>query len=474
MNRIKKIIHEDYGFFLLLLLFTLVKIPFLSLPYFWDEAWAYANATHFLAENKLSLMPDAAPEYFTRGHPLLVHNTVAFFMKNLGATPFVAHSVMLCFSLLLLGVIYFSVKSLSDRFSALLITAILMCMPSFFTQSVLVLSEIPLILFSILMYAAYSKKNMWLYMLFSVLALLTKESAIVVVFTFFVFFLIENRFVFRNYFSFSMAGILFPFIFWGAYLLLQKSVKGWYVYPEHADLISFSFPDIIKKCLSYLQIVFFNNGNIAWTFIATGLLAWNIFVKKQKPESKEIKLQMFCTLFIIFFLLFSSLNFFSSRYVMIVSVAWMIMTVVFAGNLLKEIKWKFLLVVIPVLFSVISFRMKNIQDTSPGYRDGVKVMQDIIPALENMNVYNEKIYAPFLIRENLFSPSLGYRTNTLRFTLLQNSPEGAQYAVTSNFEDDEMRKSIESSTGWEKKKEFSVNKATTAIYSRKSESEPAR
>jgi len=57
----------------LILLLIGLKIPTLSLPYFWDEAWPYSTAVHLLFENGLSLFPGAVPFDISRGHPLFFH-----------------------------------------------------------------------------------------------------------------------------------------------------------------------------------------------------------------------------------------------------------------------------------------------------------------------------------------------------------------------------------------------------------------
>ena len=86
MGFVKNSIH-----FIILILatiaFIIFKIPHLSMPYCWDEAWVYGPAVRMMAENGLGLLPDALPVHYSRGHPLLFHFLAAGWLTVL-AIPF--------------------------------------------------------------------------------------------------------------------------------------------------------------------------------------------------------------------------------------------------------------------------------------------------------------------------------------------------------------------------------------------------
>jgi len=473
-KKINTIFKEDYLFLFLLTVFISVKIPFLSLPYFWDEAWAYGNAVNHLYENGISLLPDAAPDNFTRGHPLLLHAIVAGSMKIFGQSPFVAHTVMLFICSSFLTVLYFSLKNFAGKFNALLTVVMLILLPAFFTQSVLVLSEIFLVFLSFLMYLSYQNNKKLLYVIFASLALLIKESAVVVLFVFIVLCIIENRKNFKKIFSADIIGLLLPFVLWSVYLIYQKSVQGWYFYPEHTSLISFSVKEMSGKFSSFSLNVFFSEGRFVWTLIVIAAFIYQFFIMKKQNSKNEIRLFLFSALLIFSYLLFSSLNFYSSRYVLIVSVCWLIVTVYYVTRTFRISYYSLAVIfIITGFYGIILWNLKFIGDTSPAYKNGVIAVQQITAELEIMNIYNEKIYAPFLIRENLSAPDLGYRTTENKFTGLLSDTTGSDFAVMDSYEEDEIRKSILNSPDWIVLKVCKVKNAEAFICKRISEPDSA-
>ena len=82
--------------------FIFLKIPHLSLPFFWDEAGVYGRMIFTLANNGLSLHPEAIDQWISRGHPLLYPNIIASFCRLLGDNVTVAHSTNFAISCLLL------------------------------------------------------------------------------------------------------------------------------------------------------------------------------------------------------------------------------------------------------------------------------------------------------------------------------------------------------------------------------------
>ena len=77
---IKKNIHL-ITVILAIIAFIIYKMPHLSLPYYWDEAWVYGPAVRLMEQTGLSLLPDALPVYYSRGHPLLFHFLGASWIK---------------------------------------------------------------------------------------------------------------------------------------------------------------------------------------------------------------------------------------------------------------------------------------------------------------------------------------------------------------------------------------------------------
>ncbi|MGL5890546.1 MAG: glycosyltransferase family 39 protein, partial [Bacteroidia bacterium] len=140
--------------------FVLIKLPYVDLPYYWDEAWVYAPAVQEMAASGPSLAPDAIPAELTRGHPLLFHFFAAIWVTIFGNTPVAAHSFALFVSLLLLLAVYRTASRVFSPGAGIAAVVLICVQPVFFAQSGLLLPEIMLALFLLLALQAYTE-NKW-------------------------------------------------------------------------------------------------------------------------------------------------------------------------------------------------------------------------------------------------------------------------------------------------------------------------
>lgn len=171
------------------------KLPHLSLPYFWDEAWVYAPAVLEMHKNGLSLLPDAIPPELSRGHPLLFHFLAAVWVKIFGTSFFAFHSFALAVSVSLLVAVYFFCKEFFSPMMGLLSAAMLAVQPLFIAQSSFLLPEVMMALWTVLTLYFYLKEKWMLFIVFASLMLLTKESGIVLLGTIGLWTLFENVFL---------------------------------------------------------------------------------------------------------------------------------------------------------------------------------------------------------------------------------------------------------------------------------------
>src|SRR5436190_472897 len=77
------------------------KWSYLSLPFFWDEAWPYSTAVHAMYNHGISLIPGSISPSISRGHPLLFYCMAAAWMKLFGTSVFAIHLFALLISVLL-------------------------------------------------------------------------------------------------------------------------------------------------------------------------------------------------------------------------------------------------------------------------------------------------------------------------------------------------------------------------------------
>jgi hypothetical protein len=124
---IKKI--DSVLLFLVLCIFTLLKIDHLSIAFYWDESWVYAPAIKMLYQHGVSILPNAIPVDFSRGHPLLFHAAYVLWMKVFGPSNYAMHSFALGISLSLVVVLFRSMYLLFGRYLAWFSVVLLLTAP---------------------------------------------------------------------------------------------------------------------------------------------------------------------------------------------------------------------------------------------------------------------------------------------------------------------------------------------------------
>src|ERR1700733_5833249 len=91
---------------LVLILFIMIKIPYLLYAFYWDESWPYVPAIIAMHSHGASLLPNAIDPNLSRGHPLFFHALGALWIDVFGGSNKSMHSFALVISLLFLISIY--------------------------------------------------------------------------------------------------------------------------------------------------------------------------------------------------------------------------------------------------------------------------------------------------------------------------------------------------------------------------------
>ncbi|MBK9148829.1 MAG: hypothetical protein IPM12_13555 [Flavobacteriales bacterium] len=244
--------------------FILFKLPYLGLPYYWDEAWVYAPAVKAMQENGISILPWAIPPELSRGHPLFFHALGALWMSAFGDSFTAMHGLPLCITILLLLASYWLGSWLGGEWlgasAALLIAANEMLL----AQSGQLLPETLLALLMTLAVTAYLSRLRWLYVTSCVLALWTKETAIVLVIAL-VLTHVWSRFDSsgwpeRRAWLRWMVLLWLPVAIAGSYFALQWWSFGWVLFPEHVEMITWSREDIAYKARLAFTTAFESEG----------------------------------------------------------------------------------------------------------------------------------------------------------------------------------------------------------------------
>jgi len=168
-------------FYSALILFIISRIPYLHFAFYWDESWVYAPAAYLMYDHGPSLLPDAIPVLFSRGHPLLFPALCAGWMKIFGRSNYAMHSFALFISVALAIILYEVLRSVFNNRIALLSAALLLLNTYFLVESTAVVTDIMITLFAFISLVCYIREKYFLAALSLTLLLFTKESGLVVV-----------------------------------------------------------------------------------------------------------------------------------------------------------------------------------------------------------------------------------------------------------------------------------------------------
>lgn len=450
--------------------FVLAKLPYMQLPYYWDEAWVYAPAIQEMAAAGPSLAPDAIPAELTRGHPLLFHFLGGLWASLLGTSILSLHSYALCISLLLLLSIY---TILSRRFNEVagLLGVILLCVqPLFFTQAVLVLPEVLLSLLLLLSLDAYAQQKWWRYVLFASGAVLTKETAVAL----FAALTIHSLLVFvkqRNNAQqqlLTLIRINIPLFVLAVFLLWQKAVRGWMFFPYHLELMNLDMQFIAHQFLHYFNFIFVYQGR---NILSALLIIAAVFAYRRQflMLTEQKRLSVIFGIFTLVFLLLCVVNFYSGRYVLVLVVLLCMTTAFLTTQLLANrllLILSFIVLPFPSLFNLISHPGKD--DSERGYADAVAVLQQATGWLTLPEHSTQSLYAPFLMKNALTDKRQGYLNEARPRANVTGDRTLAEYVALSSFETgEELELLLRDTVNFEVLRTFEINQAKLVIASRK-------
>lgn len=416
--------------------FVILKFQDLFLPYFWDEAWSYFPAINEMVVQGPSLIPNSIDPELYRGHPLMFYFLSSSWMTIFGEEIWIAKSFSLVVSVLTLVSVYLFTKRNFDYITAFLSLFFLTIQSVFFAQASFLLPEMLLALFTVLSIKAFFEKKKILTLLFLTLALYTKESGIVIWGTilFFEFLAGLKTKSIKGFFS-QTVYLLIPILLVAVFFIAQKLIVGWYFFPEHISYLSLeTFILKTEKAWNYLFIGMGRN-----MITLTGAVALIILlITKNKlitEKKKEIK---FLSFFILLYLIFSALNFYSPRYLLSVLPFSLILFIYFIKSVLKN--YSIVFTVLAFILLVINIHHFNINsrsgtDHSFGYKDIINVQQKMISFCEQSDLYENEISAQFLLDKYLKNIKFGFLEKGKPFHGSKNYiHENTEFAIMSSNE----------------------------------------
>lgn len=457
------------GLIALIIVFIGVKIPFLSLPYYLDEALLYGPAIRKMEATKLGIFPNSLPSELSHGHPLLFHFLGAGWMKLFGTSLTVSHIFSLLIAVLLLIAVYFFGKKifLSPK-AGFTATFVLIMQPVFLAQSGFLLPEIMLALFSLLTFYFYLDNKRVLYVIAGILTVFTKETGVIVIatlllWTFFATIFSDDGKKWKKYFvqSLVISLPLLPFI---AFFVYQNILRGWFLYPENVSLISASTADILTNLERYGSYVFIYQGRNLLTY-STIIALLVVLFSGRTLETTESKAILILLLHIFVFIIFSCFYFYSDRYAMSIIP---LFALLFAFSINKAIDrnwvpWIALIVVAGLQWQFLNKRSNT--DHNLGYADAVKTNQLAINYCTENKMQDKNIYGYSMMKQYLVNPYAGYVSEDNKFNNVNEKfSDKTEYVIFSFMEDKETYERLKKTQRLKLLERFEERQSWTEIY----------
>jgi hypothetical protein len=412
---------KKYFFIVVLLLFAGFKTFHLSLPYFWDEAWSYFPAIFKMYQNGPGMLPGALSIDEAKGHPLFF-----FFLSSLWMS---LHPGSIVFMRLLpllisVGILFYAwyfVKKISGLDAANLAIALLAVQSLFLAQATFLLPEMLLALLLLVSLDMFLSGKFIGYALASSLMIMTKETAIVFILFFPAWHFFANFDLKRKkpVYSRDLLALLIPIIIYLGYLILHYLKFGSFFYSEHIGYIKLEKLEILTKLKIAAGMVFTTYGRVVVTFFLLAAVAY-LIAKGRKIENLKL-LVLFIALTVLFFA-FSSVNFYTQRYMLGI----MVLFVVTSAIIIPQARSKYrllnfglaaMLVGIPLGYSLTH---KKCADSDLGFVEVVKVHQEMVAECEKNQWQNDTISCSFNMIFNLRDNRLGYLKGTQPFNNVED------------------------------------------------------
>lgn len=259
MNQARPILALLF-FFSLVYLFLDFYFGVFHQPYLWDELGVYSRASIRMYQDGLSLLPSAIPDELSRGHPLLCPFYFALAFKLFGCTPLVGHLAAVLLNMTALVFFFLILRRQLEAFYAMLATMAIFIQPMFLSQSLFILPETMLMLWTISAVYFYLIRNINTLSVTVLLALFTKESALILPLAFLMTeFLVKGK---NIQWSFIIKSFFAPIALLALFFIIQYNQRGYFFYPLHTDLVKMEWYFIHERLQNFRDFAVFHQGHL--------------------------------------------------------------------------------------------------------------------------------------------------------------------------------------------------------------------
>lgn len=473
IGKLSILFTDIYFVFTLIVCLVLVVFKFqdMLLPYFSDELWVYGPSVRKMGIYGPSMFPNSLALEDHWGHPLMFFFLGGIWCLIFGVSIFSTHLFASTLSVILLISIYIIGRNLFNKEVGFYTVLIFATQSIFHGQFSLVLPEVMLTIFTLLTIYFHYKKKQVPYLLFGICLVLTKESGVfpiaaIIIWSFIKDFLYkEEKFylkqTIKKYIILSL-----PLLVLGFHFVLLKIIYGWFLMPIRVEAFEFNWEIYHERIMHTMHYVFigqgrrpiiivlfisailFNRKYPVWVrllVIVTAFSMMKIFFKYwilpdllsmivipillisllklffwdiYKTNNKHGNIISIFSIFIVIYILFSSAQFDSLRYLLCVIPIYIMIGLYFVQKI-SYVK-KVILPLVTVVSICFSFYYmssdSNFGDDTNNYSDVCKSRIEAIKFLEEDDNYSRTIKAPFLFRHAIERPLAGYLESNKVFT----------------------------------------------------------
>ncbi|MCB0401298.1 MAG: glycosyltransferase family 39 protein [Flavobacteriales bacterium] len=465
-----KLLFTDIYFLITLVICIAVylfKYQDLFVPYFGDELWAYGPAVRKMGQQIPSLLPNALSVEDHWGHPLLFFFLGGIWGTLFGTGIFSTHVFASLISITFIIAFYLIIKRLFNSMMAFYSTLIVTTQSIFLGQFTLVLPEILLTLLMFITLYHYVMQQRAKYILFASCLVLVKETGVLLIAAITIWDVLktivyekENPIQWKHLKNWLLLSL--PLVFLLFHMLLLKYFFGWFMVPERVRAFDWEWDSYYRRIRRAFHYIFVNQGRrpvILVLFVITTLFLKNytwwkrlllmalifacykiffnywkmpdwvvmttipllffyfikiIFLDQYKEDKRKGSFVAATSVFIVIYVLFSSSQFDSLRYLFCSIPFAVFLPVYFIRHNLKTLSNYLLpLFAAGCIFFSMSYMHTdtNFGDDTLNYREISWAKQDAIRFLESNNYYAASIRAPFLFSHALTRPEAGYLSN---------------------------------------------------------------
>lgn len=419
------------GFFLGIFL---LKWNDLFLPYFWDEIGVYTQASLYLTDHGLSILPNSMPPELSRGHPLLFMFIFGLIYKVFGTSVFVGHLFSLLISFLFTLSGYNLIKRFTSPTLAFAGILILWAQPIFFIQSTFVLPEILLGLFCILALTAYLDQKYLLTFIYTSLAIFTKETGLILPIAFILSSIYTKKWD-KNLIR-EVLYYIVPFVLFAIFIVIQKIQNGWYFFPYHTGFLTFKPISIMQRDMDLIDYLLFQQGR----YVITALLflsAIGILFRLKKANGYYFQLEKIypfipSVLLLIGVIIYSGMNFHMNRYLFLIyPIGILFILIIIQKAFQKEMYTFYSLIIIALIQLFIPKPTTHITEYDFNCRDFIHAQQNVCSYIEKNIPEGKVIEAAFPVFHAFYDARLGYFSSIKHVLCEADCTDKVDYTIYS-------------------------------------------